>query len=228
FAHHIHFTTSAVPVGPRAHTVEFRSILHRLLDKAEELEIYANPFDADPEFAALTHKIKTRFLTLNGRLMKDFGETLIEVEVLCKKRGARFEDYVERVLSLDKRTATTLMKIHSYDINPELGYTNMVTVAGIRTEEKRLEAEERFEAGQSPDMVKIGLKARPSDEPEDPIRKLEKERLRIQRTIRSLQTKLQEVEERLTHISKDRHDGEAEPDEGSNIRQFPGVSHSDN
>ena len=221
FAHHIHFTTSAVPVGPRAHTVEFRSILHRLLDKAEELEIYTNPFDADPEFAALTHKIKTRFLTLNGRLMKDFGETLIEVEVLCKKRGARFEDYVERVLSLDKRTATTLMKIHSYDINPELGYTNMVTVAGIRTEEKRLEAEERFEAGQSPDMVKIGLKARPSDEPEDPIRKLEKERLRIQRTIRSLQTKLQEVEERLTHISKDRHGGEAEPDEESNIRQFP-------
>ncbi len=221
FAHHIHFTTSAVPVGPRAHTVEFRSVLHRLLDKAEELEIYANPFDADPEFAALTHKIKTRFLTLNGRLMKDFGETLIEVEVLCKKRGARFEDYVERVLSLDKRTATTLMKIHSYDINPELGYTNMVTVAGIRTEEKRLEAEERFEAGQSPDMVKIGLKARPSDEPEDPIRKLEKERLRIQRTIRSLQTKLQEVEERLTHMSKDLRGGEAEPDEGSNIRQFP-------
>jgi len=215
FAHHIHFTTSPVPVGPRAHTVEFRSILHRLLDKAEELEIYTNPFDADPDFAALTHKIKTRFLTLHGRLLKDFRETLIEVEVLCKTRGPRFEDYVERVLSLDKRTATTLMKIHSYDINPELGYTNMVTVAGIRTEEKRLEAEERFEAGQSPDMVKIGLKARPSDEPEDPIRKLEKERLRIQRTIRSLQTKLQEVEDRLPHMSGD---------EGSNIRQFPGAS----
>jgi len=224
FAHHIHFTTSAVPVGPRAHTVEFRSILHRLLDKAEELEIYANPFDADPEFAALTHKIKTRFLALNGRLMKDFGETLIEVEVLCRKRGARFEDYVERVLSLDKRTATTLMKIHSYDINPELGYTNMVTVAGIRTEEKRLEAEERFEAGQSPDMVKVGLKARPSDEPEDPVRKLEKERLRIQRTIRSLQTKLQEVEDRLTHLSDAPREGPVTDGQEGNIRQFPGAS----
>ena len=224
FAHHIHFTTAAVPVGPRAHTVEYRSILHRLLDKAEELEIYANPFDADPEFAALTHKIKTRFLALNGRLMKDFGETLIEVEVLCRKRGARFEDYVERVLSLDKRTATTLMKIHSYDINPELGYTHMVTVAGIRTEEKRLEAEERFEAGQSPDMVKVGLKARPSDEPEDPVRKLEKERLRIQRTIRSLQTKLQEVEDRLTHLSDAPREGQATDEQEGNIRQFPGAS----
>ena len=224
FAHHIHFTTSAVPVGPRAHTVEFRSVLHRLLDTAEELEIYANPFDGDPEFAALTHKIKTRFLALNGRLMKDFGETLIEVEVLCRKRGARFEDYVERVLSLDKRTATTLMKIHSYDINPELGYTNMVTVAGIRTEEKRLEAAERFEAGQSPDMVKVGLKARPSDEPEDPVRKLEKERLRIQRTIRSLQTKLQEVEDRLTHLSDAPRAGQATDEQKGNIRQFPGAS----
>ena len=224
FAHHIHFTTSPVPVGPRAHTVEFRRILHQLLDKAEELKIYDNPFDADPEFAALTHKIRTRFLALNGRLMKDFGETLIEVEVLCRKRGTRFEDYVERVLSLDKRTATTLMKIHSYDINPQLGYTNMATVAGIRTEEKRLEAQERFEAGQSPDMVKIGLKARPSDEPEDPIRKLEKERLRIQRTIRSLQAKLQEVEERLTHMSGEPHGGTAAPGQEGNIRQFPGAT----
>jgi hypothetical protein len=107
----------------------------------------------------------------------------------------------------------TLMKIHSYDINPEIGYTNMATVAGIRSEEKRLEAQERFEAGQSPDIVKIGLKSGNGHEPEDPVRKLEKERTRIQRTIRSLQAKLAEVEERLSRMSRE-----------SNIRQFPGSS----
>ena len=214
FAHHIHFTTSAVPVGPRAHTVEFRSILHRLLDKAEEFEIYQNPFESEPEFAALTEKIRWRFLTRNGRLMKEFGEALIEVERLCKKRSMRFDDYVERVLSMDKRTAMTLMKIHSYDINPEIGYGNMATVAGIRSEDKRAEAQERFEAGQSPDMVKIGLKAGNQGEQEDPIRKLEKERTRIQRTIRSLQAKLSDVEERLSTMSSSDQD---------NIRQFPGA-----
>jgi hypothetical protein len=216
FAHHIHFTTSSVPVGPRAHTVEFRSILHRLLDKAEKLAVYESPFDTDPEFAALTEKIKTRYLTRNGRLMKEFGETLIEVEVLCKKRDMRFDDYVERVLAMDKRTAMTLMKIHSYDISPELGYTNMATVAAIRGEDKRLEAQERFEAGQSPDTVKIGLRSRADDEQEDPVRKLEKERTRIQRTIRSLEAKLREVEGRLTEMSGSE----------SNVRQFPGVTGS--
>lgn len=199
FAHHIHYTTAAVPVGPRAHTVEFRSILHRLLDRAEELEVYSNPFDSDPEFKALTRRIRTQFLKLNGRLMKDFGEALIEVETLCRKRGTRFEDYVERILSMDKRTANTLMKIHSYDINPELGYTNMATIAAIKSEDKRLEAQERFEAGQSPDMVKMGLKTSPG-EPEDPLAKLEKERNRIKRTIESLQSKLQQVEDRLRSL----------------------------
>ncbi len=196
FAHHIHFTTSPVPVGPRSHTLEFRSILHRLLERAEEIEVYANPFADDPEFAAVTERIKTKFLTRNGQLMKEFGEALIEAEALCRKRGARFEDYVERVLAMDRRTATTLMKIHNYDINPDMGYTNMATVANIRSQEKRLEAQERFEAGQSPDMVKIAMRPQSNGE-DDPLRKLEKERTRIRRTIRSLEQKLQEVEARI-------------------------------
>ena len=185
---------------PRSHTLEFRSILHRLLERAEELQIYTNPFVGDPEFAAMTDRIRARFLTQNGQLMKEFGEALMEAEALCRKRGARFDDYVERVLAMDKRTATTLMKIHSLDIDPALGYSNMATVAGIRAEEKRLEAAQRFAAGQSPDMVKIALRARPSGE-EDPLRKLEKERTRIRRTIRSLETKLQQVEERISSMA---------------------------
>lgn len=200
FAHHIHFTTSPVPVGPRSHTVEFRSILHGLLDKAEEAGIYESPFEKDPEFAALTRRIRTQFMKLNGRLMKDFGETLIEVEALCQRRGTRFDDYVERVLSMDKRTANTLMRIHSYDINPELGYNNMATVAAMKSEDKRREAQERFQSGQSPDVVKMGLKSFGRDEPEDPVVKLEKERKRIKRTIESLTAKLEEVEGRLRSL----------------------------
>ena len=208
FAHHVHFTTSAVPVGPRAHTLEFRSILHRLLVRAEELGIYTNPFDADPEFQAMTRRLKTDFLENNGRIMKEFGEALIEAERLCRRRGARFEDYVERVLSLDRKTATTLMKIHSYNIDPALGYNNMATVAGFASDEKRARAEEAFLAGQSPDMVKMAVRARPEED--DPVLKLEKERNRIQRTIRSLQDKLSQIDERIGIISGSAQD-EARP-----------------
>jgi hypothetical protein len=163
------------------------------------LGVYTNPFADDPEFAEITERIRTQFLAENGRLMKEFGAALIEVETLCRKRGARFEDYVERVLAMDKRTATTLMKVHSYDISPELGYANMATVAGIRGQDKRLEAQERFEAGESPDMVKIAMRPRSPHEV-DPLGKLEKERTRIQRTIRSLEQKLEEVEARIDSL----------------------------
>jgi hypothetical protein len=199
FAHHIHFTTSAVPVGPRSHTLAFRSILHRLLERAESLGVYENPFLSDPDFVSLTDRIRTRFLTGNGQLMKEFGEALSEVAELCEKRGARFEDYVERVLSMDRRTATTLMRIHGYDLNPSLGYNNMATVAGISNNAKREEAQKLFEAGHSPDLVKTALRTR--TEEENPLQKLEKERNRIQRTIRSLEHKLHEVEDRISSMT---------------------------
>jgi hypothetical protein len=200
FAHHFHFTTSAVPVGPRAHTLEFRSILHRLLVRAEEIGIYRNPFESDAEFEALTRRLKTEFLERNGEMMKRFGQALIEAERLCQARGARFEDYVERVLSMDRTTATTLMKLHTYNIDPSIGYANMTTVAGLASDEKRTQAERAFLAGQTPDQVKTAVRAKP-EEAEDPVRKLEKERGRIERTIRSLQTRLGEIEERLVSMT---------------------------
>ncbi|MFW5718112.1 MAG: hypothetical protein ACOC0E_11790 [Spirochaetota bacterium] len=200
FAHHVHFTTSAVPVGPRAHTLEFRSILHRLLVRAEEIGVYLNPFESDAEFEALTRRLKTEFLERNGEMMKRFGQALIEAERLCRARGARFEDYVERVLSMDRTTATTLMKLHTYNIDPSIGYSNMTTVAGLTSDEKRTQAERAFLAGQTPDQVKTAVRAKP-EETEDPVRKLEKERGRIERTIRSLQTRLGEIEERLVSMT---------------------------
>jgi hypothetical protein len=199
FAHHVHFTRSPVPVGARAHTVEFRSILHRLLSAAEERGVYASPFESDPDLSALTERIRSEFLVQNGRLMKRFGEVLLEAQALCAKKGARFEDYLERALSLDKSTATTLMKFQTYDISPELGYDTMTTIAQMPTQQKRIEAQRRFEAGDTVDMIKNDFSpSRPRDV--DPTRQLEKERNRIQRTIHSLQEKLKEIDSRLSNL----------------------------
>jgi hypothetical protein len=206
YAHHIHFTTSPVPVGSRAHTLAYRDILHRLLVKAEECGVYANPFESG-EFRMLAERLRREFLTQNGAIMKAFGEALIEAERLCRKRGARFEDFVERVLAIDMRTATTAMKIHSYDITPEIGYSNMATVAGIRNEEQRNQAAAAFERGQSPDQVKVALREDGKVPGDDPVRKLERERRRIKRTIQSLQTKLNAVEKRLEQLADTSSEG---------------------
>ena len=87
FAHHIHITTSPVPVGPRSHTLAYRNILHQLLVKAEEKGVYANPFES-AEFQALAERLRREFLARNGSIMKSFGAALIEAERLCRQRGA--------------------------------------------------------------------------------------------------------------------------------------------
>jgi hypothetical protein len=197
FAHHVHFTRSPVPVGSRAHTIEFRNILHELLERAEEMGIYQNVFRSNPEFMALTYRIRRDFLGPNGELMKRFGEALIEAQKLCEKHHARFEDYVERVLSLNTKSANTIIKTHAYDIDPEIGYENMATVAGIADPDKRKEAEKAFSNGSSPDRVKAMLRQKPDEEEEEPREKLVKEKRRIERTIESLKDKLRSVEDRL-------------------------------
>ncbi|MFP4206245.1 MAG: hypothetical protein ACLFRR_09020 [Spirochaetaceae bacterium] len=197
FAHHVHFTRSPVPVGNRAHTIAFRNILHELLERAEELGIYTNVFRTNAEFKALTYRIRRDFLGPNGELMKRFGQALIEAQSLCEKYNARFEDYVERVLSLDTRHANTVIKTHTYDITPSIGFENMATVAGIGDPDKREEAEQAFAAGRSPDRVKAMLRQKEGQEEEDPRERLLKEKRRLERTIESLTEKLRTVEDDL-------------------------------
>lgn len=195
YAHHIHFTTAAVPVTSRAHTIEFRSILHRLLSRAEELGLYENVFAREPAFAALTERIRTEFLSKNGALMKRFGEALFQAQRLCSDHRARFEDYVERVLALDMAVAKTVMQFHSLDLPEELGYERMKTVVGLRKEADRTAAISALMEGATPDSVKARFRAPVEDD--DPVEKLAAEKRRIERTIESLTRRLLEVESRL-------------------------------
>ena len=201
FAHHVHITNSPVPVGPRAHTVEFRNILHELLGRGEQIGIFRNVFDSTPEFQELTSRIREQFMRQNGRLMKEFGAVLGEAAELCRRYNARFEDYVERVLGINTKDANTVIKFHAFNVNPDLGYENMKTVANIRNEKERLRAENAFLAGESPDSVKRSLSTRGSDD-EDPIERLKREKRRIERTINSLQQKLSAVEQRLAGVGE--------------------------
>jgi hypothetical protein len=208
FAHHVHFTRSPVPVGNRAHTIEFRNILHELLERAEELGVYRNVFRTNAEFMALTYRIRRDFLGPNGELMKRFGAALIEAQQLCERYNARFEDYAERVLGLNTKSANTMIKTHTYDISPAIGYENMATVAGIADPDKRQEAEEAFAGGQSPDRVKAMIRQNPARAEEQPRDRLMKEKRRLERTIESLQDKLRNVEDRLERFETYEHPGD--------------------
>jgi hypothetical protein len=132
--------------------------------------------------------------------MKDLGALFIQVQKLCEKHGARFEDYIERIVKLDRNTANTVMKIHSLNINPTVGYENMKILSRVREPEERKRLEEALEQGQSPDMIKHSLKMRKASlesGSSGAIEQLLSEKQRLERTITSLRNRLTEIEKRL-------------------------------
>ncbi|MBN2533880.1 MAG: hypothetical protein JXB88_13400 [Spirochaetales bacterium] len=199
FAHHIQFTTSAVPISTRAHTINYWNIFHTLLYQAEELGIYKNIYNTNGEFLTLTRKIRQEILLKNGHLMVEFGRLLKEARSLCEKYKVSFTDYLDRILNVPRASARSIIKVQSLNINPEIGYENMKTVSGIHDEMEREQAVEAFLAGHSPDMVKMQFKRRPEND--DPVHTLQKEQKSIKKRIATLTAKLQEIEKRIEELS---------------------------
>jgi hypothetical protein len=198
FAHHVHAERSSVPISSRSHTSEYWSILHRLLARAEELGVYRNLFETLDEFRELTREIRERYLAGNGRLMKEFGALLVRAAELCEKHEMSFDDYVDRQVGLQRTAARSVVKMHTLDLPPEIGYENMRTLAGVADDTKREQAREAFLAGQSPDMVKTSLN--PARQEQDPLESLRREKRRIERMMGSLSRKLAEIEKKIDEL----------------------------
>ncbi|HCM25160.1 MAG: hypothetical protein A2Z99_06120 [Treponema sp. GWB1_62_6] len=195
YAHHLHCCSRGGKLSARAHSAEFWSILHGLLQKAEDEGVYKNVFADSPELESLTETIRKKCLYENGSLVKELGKLLMEANTLCTGIGARFEDYIDRVLRIPRVAARTAMKIYQYNVNPSMGADNMKIVAGIGNDETRTAAEGALLSGKSPDEVKVQIARRPVQD--DPKERLEKEKLRLERTIQTLTKRLEEVEREL-------------------------------
>jgi hypothetical protein len=195
YAHHLHACSRGGMLSTRAHTSEFWAIFHDLLEKAEAGGVYKNVFTGSPELIDLTKTIRKKYLYQNGSLVKELGMYLLKARELCDVIGARFEDYIDRVLCIPRIAAKMAVKMYQYNLNPSVGSDNMRFLAGISNEEERSAAENSLLTGKSPDSVKIQTRHKP--EKEDPKDRLEKEKLRLERTISSLNKRLKEVEEEL-------------------------------
>ena len=208
YAHHIHVTTSAVPIATRCHTRDFWSIFHRLLEKAESKSLYENIFSKDEELVALTDEIKGNFLKKNGELMREFGQRLVYAQKLCRLKNVDFADYADRVLGLGRSLAKNIMKVSLTDVDPVIGYDNMKTVALISNLNDRKSAEEAFKSGQSPDRVKSMFGSKSKENELSAEEKLVGEKKRLERTIDNLSKKLTVINERLDVFDGDKSENE--------------------
>jgi len=195
YAHHLHACARGGHLSARAHTAEFWAIFHGLLEKAEARGIYRNVFDSSDELTELTEVIRKKFLHENGVLLKELGKQLLRAHELCTAAGGRWEDYIDRVLRIPRAAANLAIRMHQYNLNPETGADNMRFLAGLKNDDKREAAEAALIGGKSPDTVKIETRKKAADE--DPRGRLEKEKLRLERTIASLSKRLEEIEREL-------------------------------
>jgi hypothetical protein len=200
YAHHIQFTTSLKPISARTHTTAFWNLLHTLLFEAEQKGIYTNPFDSIDEFRELTRRIKEKCLAGSGTLMKELGGLLVEAHGLCEKHGTSYSDYLDRVLALPRTSASVIVRAHTMDLDPEVGFENMRSLTAIRDDRSRGKAQEELKAGHSPDMVKAKYgAARP---PKDPREALQAERERLEKGIDRMKKQLKEIEKRLVELGE--------------------------
>jgi len=181
YAHHLQFTTSPTPISARTHTTAFWNLLHTLLFEAEAKGMYTNPFEGIEEFRALTREIRSRFLEGSGTLMKELGRLLVQAHELCEKHGTSYSDYLDRVLALPRTSANVIVKAHTMDLDPRVGFENMRSLVSIRDDRSRGQAQEELRAGHTPDMVKAKYVATPS--PKNARDALQVERERIEKSI---------------------------------------------
>lgn len=198
YTHHCLCEADGGVYSSRVHTQRFWSTFHRLLKKAEEKGFYRIMPEDAPELLELTETIRTTIMTEDGKLMKELGRLLGKARTLCKTAGVRYEDYIDRVLCLPRTSAAAIEKIHVFDVKPELGYEAMKVVANIANPDKRQAAETMFLQNYSPASVRDSIKAKPPEE--EPRRKLEKEKHRLEKAIACLQQRLHEVEDSLAGI----------------------------
>ena len=194
YAHHLHACSRGGKLSPRAHTSEFWALFHALLEKAETKKIYRDVFADAPELASLTETIRKKYLTENGSIVKEMGKLLLKAHDLCASIGVRFEDWVDRALRIPRTAANVAIKTFQYDINPEVGADNMRFLAGIHNNSDRKAAETALIKGKSPDTVKMAMRKTPE---EDPAERLEREKIRLERTIETLSKRLEEVKKEL-------------------------------
>ena len=216
YAHHLQFSASPGPVSTRVHTGEFWSLFHGLLYDAERAGLYSNPFETLEDFEELTRRIREKILLVNGELMKELGDLLIQAQKLCERHHTSFTDYLDRVLRIPRTSANTIIKTKLLDIDPRLGYENMKTLTRIPDPQTRKEAETALLQDMSPDMVKRTYLPAGKDKPADPLEQLVAEKNRLEKQIKRLQHKLEEISKKLAELENERvrEDRRSRTDEG--------------
>jgi hypothetical protein len=190
YAHHLR--QDAAGASSRAHDIAFWSLFNTLLDTAEEKGIYKRTRSASlqqkiDEAKALQHEI----LLLEKRL----GVLLQEIHEASRAEAVRFEDIVQHDLQL---SFVTVNKMRSISVVPgqnlkTLSLDAARALISAKGDDQKVAVRSAIESGKSIAQIKTVTKRQPDSRDEA----LEKEKQRIEKTIKFLHERLQRIIQEL-------------------------------
>ncbi|MBD5404177.1 MAG: hypothetical protein HDR55_04210 [Treponema sp.] len=207
YTHHLNaeelLNTSGVSAiyNAKVHNQAFWARFDSLIKIAEQKGYYTLSIAGNAELEEITQKIKKDYLEVNGRLMQEFGRLLIKAHKLCEEADIRYEDYIDRILCLPRSSAKDIQRVGAVAVNPAIGFDNMKVVASVRKNDDRAEAEQEFIKGNSPAGVREMMRQKAGTAHQtNPKERLEREKNRLERTIKQLSERLEFVEESLANL----------------------------
>lgn len=189
------------PPKKRPHTKSFYFRFNELLEKAKQTGVYKIDISSSPELVELTQRIKNEYIKEGAVKMIEFGKLLIKAHELCVSLSIRYEDYVERVLCLPRRSERSIVKVAMHPENPEIGFDNMKMISSLKNKEDKKEALSLFQKGLGPVAVNaVVAQKQNAKEEADEKEKLLREKGRIEKTISLLQKRLELLENRIENL----------------------------
>lgn len=177
----------------KVHDTKFWTTMDELLETAVEKGIYQRNHSKDiEEKIAAARKIDREI----ARLQKELGAILIELQKLAEENGERFEDIATHEIGMKQSTAKTSMKASSVPLD-DIGQDVLNLISSKKISTAMLEEIKQAKTeGKSVEQIKSILQQK-AENRDSPVEKLEKEKLRLEKTISSLNERLEYVKEVL-------------------------------
>jgi hypothetical protein len=191
--HHIQFTEHKQK-SARSHTQLFYAVLDDLIDIAEEKGIYKLEIDKETQNLIDEAKDISREI---AKLQRKPGQIITQIHENCEKKGIRYDDVTGRKVQISRKTTQRLQKAFSIAMPEDIGVDIQEAALSERDEDKRNAIIHAGQTGKSVAQAKRALASPPAQEGETVS--LMKEKSRLERTIASLERRLEEVMEQLNH-----------------------------
>jgi hypothetical protein len=194
-AHHIMYTERGCR-GSRSHTQAFWACFHDLLAEAKRAGIYLVHLDDDTQAALNEARELSRRI---AELQRQLGRMLLEVYEGCREQGLRAEDFIENEAQISRKTSDAAIAAAKMELPPDIGADIQAALIQERDAGARGLMLAAAVEGKSVSRVKQAAKG-PAPSSGSGAGELEREKGRLEKTIKSLTRRLLEVEQRIEEL----------------------------